>query len=92
MCLHILTGRQTDTYIHKHEHTHHLLGTHKLEQMNKSPPEIVDNPGHRNTAGKSINILHPIELFLGVLLCFLHGKCGYSLTWSPFNIAAAYPG
>lgn len=35
MCLHILTGRQTDTYIHKHEHTHHLLGTHKLEQINK---------------------------------------------------------
>lgn len=65
--------RQTDACIHNHEHANHLVGIHKLEQMNKSLPEVVEAlPGHSNTVAKSINILHPTELFLGVLLCFLH--------------------
>lgn len=61
--------RQTATCIHKHEHANHLYSIQKLEQTNKSLSETVEElPGHSNTVAKSINVLYPTELFLGVLL------------------------
>jgi len=51
----------------------------------------MGSPGHSNTVAESSNSLHPMEEYLGVLLCFLHQKHGYSLTWPLSNPAAPHP-
>lgn len=65
MCFHIFTGRQPHVYINMNMQ----ISIQKLEQTNKSLSETVEElPGHSNTVAKSINVLYPTELFLGVLL------------------------
>lgn len=60
--------------------------------MNKHLPETMGVPGHSNTVTESNSSIHPIELFLEILLCFLHQKHGYNLIWPLSNPAAAHPG